>query len=40
MFNSPKYLANTETVAKGMIDNMNRADPKAYEAYSARVRGM
>jgi hypothetical protein len=39
-FNSPKYLANVETVAKGMIDNMNRADPKAYEAYSARVRGM
>jgi hypothetical protein len=39
-FNSPKYLANVETVAKGMIDNMNRANPKAYEAFQARVRGM
>jgi len=39
-FNSPKYLASMETVAKGMIDNMNRAHPKAYEAYQARVRGM
>jgi hypothetical protein len=39
-FNSPKYLANMETVAKGMIDNMNRANPKAYEAFQARVRGI
>jgi hypothetical protein len=39
MFNSPKYLSNMETVAKGMIDNMNRADPKAYEAFAARVKG-
>jgi hypothetical protein len=38
--NSPKYLASMETLAKGMIDNMNRANPKAYEAYQARVRGM
>lgn len=38
-FNSPKYLSNMETVAKAMIDNMNRANPKAYEAFSARVRG-
>jgi hypothetical protein len=38
-FNSPKYLSNVETVAKAMIDNMNRADPKAYEAFSTRVRG-
>ncbi|HWY47617.1 MAG TPA: hypothetical protein VNX70_09555 [Bryobacteraceae bacterium] len=37
-FNNPKYLANVETVAKGMIDNMNRANPKAYEAYTARVK--
>jgi len=39
-FNSPKYLANMETVAKAMIDKMNRENPKAYEAYTARVRGM
>jgi hypothetical protein len=38
-FNNPKYLSNLETVAKAMIDNMNRANPKAYEAYTARVRG-
>lgn len=38
-FNSPKYLSNMETVAKAMVDNMNRANPKAYEAYVARVRG-
>jgi hypothetical protein len=39
-FNNPKYLANVEKVAKGMIDNMNHANPKAYEAFQARVRGM
>ena len=39
-FNSPKYLANMETVAKAVIDKMNRENPKAYEAYTARVRGM
>ena len=38
LFNNPKYLANIESVAKGMIDNMNRANPKAYEAYTARVK--
>jgi hypothetical protein len=38
-FSNPKYLSNVETVAKGMIDNMNRANPKAYEAFSARVKG-
>ncbi len=38
-FNNPKYLSNVETVAKGMILNMNRANPKAYEAFEARVRG-
>lgn len=37
-FNNPKYLSNLETVAKAMIDNMNRANPKAYEAYAARVK--
>ena len=39
-FNSPKYLANMETVAKAAIDNMNRGNPKAYEAFSARVKAM
>ncbi len=39
-FNIPKYLANMETVSKAMIDNMNRADSKAYEAFQARVRGI
>ena len=38
-FNSPKYLSNMETMAKAMIDRMNRADPKSYEAFVARVRG-
>lgn len=37
-FNNPKYLSNLETVAKAMIDSMNRASPKAYEAYAARVK--
>jgi hypothetical protein len=38
-YNNPKYLANLETVAKTMIDNMNRANPKAYEAFVGRIRG-
>jgi len=38
-YNNPKYLSNLETVAKAMIDNMNRANPKAYETYTARIRG-
>lgn len=37
---NPKYLSNLETVAQAMIDNMNSANPKAYEAFSARVRGV
>ena len=37
---NPGYLANLETLAQAMIDNMNKANPKAYEAFSARVRGM
>jgi hypothetical protein len=36
---NPKYLSNLETLAQAMIDKMNSADPKAYEAFSARVRG-
>jgi hypothetical protein len=36
---NPGYLSNIETVAQGLIDNMNRANPKAYEAFSARVHG-
>ena len=38
-FDNPKYLSNMETVAKAMIDSMNRGNPKAYEAYAARVNG-
>ena len=37
---NPKYLSNLETVAQAMIDNMNSANPKAYEAFSARIKGM
>jgi hypothetical protein len=36
---NPGYLSNLETVAQALIDNMNRSNPKAYEAFSARVRG-
>ena len=39
-YNNPKHLANMETVAKAMIDNMNRGNPQAYEAFSARVKAM
>ena len=39
MFNA-KYLANMETVAKALIDRMNTGNPKAYEAFSARVKAM
>jgi hypothetical protein len=38
--NNPKYLSNLETVAQSLIENMNQANPQAYEAFSARVRGM
>jgi hypothetical protein len=37
---NPKYLSNLETVAHALIDNMNQANPKAYEAFSARLKGM
>ena len=36
---NPGYLSNLETGAQALIDNMNKANPKAYEAFSARVRG-
>jgi hypothetical protein len=39
LMSNPKYLSNLETVAEAMIDNMKSGDPKAYEAFSARVRG-
>jgi hypothetical protein len=38
-YGNPKYLSNVETVAKALIDNMNRGNPKAYEAFVARVKG-
>jgi len=37
---NPNYLSNLETVAQAMIENMNKANPKAYETFSARVRGV
>jgi len=39
-FNNPKYLSNMETVANAAIENMNRANPAAYEAFSKRVKAM
>src|SRR3984885_2631690 len=37
---NPKYLSNLETVAQALIENMSKGDPKAYEMFSARVKGM
>ena len=37
---NPKILSNMEVVAKAAIDYMNSGSPKAYEAFSARVRSM
>jgi hypothetical protein len=37
---SPRFMSHMEAVAKGAIDTMNRSNPKAYEAFAARVRGM
>jgi hypothetical protein len=37
---NPKYLSNLESMAQALIDNMNSGNPKAYEAFSARVKGM
>jgi hypothetical protein len=39
MMSNPKYLSNLESVAQAMIDSMNSVNPKAYEAFAARVRG-
>ena len=36
---NPQIASNMETVAKAAIKYMNRGNPKAYEAFSARVRG-
>jgi hypothetical protein len=36
----PRYLGHMEQVAQLQIDNMNKANPKAYESMVARVRGM
>lgn len=38
-YNMPNYASHAEKVAQAMIDNMNKANPKAYEAFTARVRG-
>ncbi|MGA2216433.1 MAG: hypothetical protein ABSH31_24395 [Bryobacteraceae bacterium] len=37
---NPNYLSNLETVAQALIENMNKANPKAYDIFSARVRGV
>ena len=37
---NPRLLANMEKVAKAAMEYMNRGNAKAYEAFSARVRGM
>lgn len=39
-FNNPHYLSHMETLAKAAIDDMNRANPAAYEAFSKRVKAM
>lgn len=36
----PHYLGRMEQVAQLQIDNMNKSNPKAYEAMVARVRAM
>jgi hypothetical protein len=37
---NPAYLSHIENVAQALIENMNKANPKAYDAFSARVRGV
>ncbi len=37
---NPNFAANLEKVSKSAIDFMNRGNPKAYEAFSTRVRGI
>ena len=39
-YGNPKLMANVETVSKSAIEFVNRGDPKAYEAFSTRVRGI
>jgi hypothetical protein len=39
-YGNPKLMANVETVSKSAIEFVNRGNPKAYEAFSARVRGI
>jgi hypothetical protein len=39
-FQNPKYLSHLETVANAAIKRMNHDNPGAYEAFSARVRGI
>jgi hypothetical protein len=36
---NPGICLHLETVAQALIENMNKANPKAYEAFSARVGG-
>lgn len=36
---NPGMYANLEAVAQALIDNMNKSNPKAYEAFSARIQG-
>ena len=38
--NNPKIASNLEQVAKAAIEHMNRGNPKAYETFSTRVRGI
>jgi len=39
-YGNPKLMANMETVSKSAIEFVNRGNPKAYEAFSSRVRAM
>lgn len=39
-FGNPRILANMEAVSKLAIEFINRGDPKAYETFSNRVRGI
>jgi len=36
-FKDPNYMKNLETVAKGFIDYLNRANPETVQAFKARV---
>ena len=39
-FGNPNIAGNLEKVSQGAIEFMNRGNPKAYETFSARVRGI